>query len=53
MSESGTQTRKSIKSRSNDELENDTGSSIENHNGSTGLSIRDGSDNASGTQVSI
>ncbi|RVX22721.1 Two-component response regulator-like APRR7 [Vitis vinifera] len=52
-SESGTQTKKSVKSKSNDESENNTGSSDERDNGSTGPSIRDGSDNGSGTQVMI
>lgn len=52
-SESGTQTKKSVKSKSNDESENNTGSSDECDNGSTGPSIRDGSDNGSGTQVMI
>lgn len=42
-----------MKSRSNDESENETGSSEEHDYGSTGLSIQDGSDNASGTQVII
>ncbi|XP_034688604.1 two-component response regulator-like PRR37 isoform X2 [Vitis riparia] len=51
-SESGTQTKKSVKSKSNDESENNTGSSDERDNGSTGPSIRDGSDNGSGTQSS-
>ena len=52
-SESGTQTKKSVKSKSNVESENNTGSSDEHDNGSTGTSIRDGSDNGSGTQVMI
>ncbi|KAF3962856.1 hypothetical protein CMV_012687 [Castanea mollissima] len=51
-SESGTQTRKSAKSKSNDESDNNTGSSDERDNGSNGQSIRDGSDNGSGTQSS-
>ncbi|XP_040994130.1 two-component response regulator-like PRR37 isoform X2 [Juglans microcarpa x Juglans regia] len=48
-SESGTQTRKSGKSESDDGSDNDTGSCDEHDNGSNGLS-RDGSDNGSGTQ---
>ncbi|PON62388.1 Two-component response regulator-like [Parasponia andersonii] len=52
VSESGTQTRKYAKSKSNDESDNNTGSSDEQDNGSTGLSIRDGSDHGSGTQNS-
>ena len=52
-SESGTQTRKSAKSISNDESDNNTGSSDEHDNESNGPSIRDGSDNGSGTQVII
>ncbi|KAL5765935.1 hypothetical protein ACOSP7_016552 [Xanthoceras sorbifolium] len=51
-SESGTQTKKSIKSKSNDECENNCSSSDEHDNGSNGPSIRDGSDNGSGTQSS-
>ncbi|XP_028086142.1 two-component response regulator-like PRR37 isoform X1 [Camellia sinensis] len=51
-SESGTQTKKSVKSKSNYESENNTGSSDERDNASVGLSIRDGSDNGSGTQSS-
>lgn len=50
-SESGTQNRKYAKSKSNDESDDNTASSEEQDNGSTGLSIRDGSDNGSGTQV--
>lgn len=50
-SESGTQTRKSVKSKINDESESNTGSSNEQDNGSNGLNIQDGSDNGSGTQV--
>lgn len=52
-SESGTQTRKSAKSKSIDESDNNTGSSDERDNGSNGQSIPDGSDNGSGTQVMI
>ncbi|KAH9700953.1 Two-component response regulator-like PRR37 [Citrus sinensis] len=51
-SESGTQTKKSAKSKSNNGFENDSSSSDELENGSNGLSIRDGSDNGSGTQSS-
>ncbi|KAK6926862.1 Signal transduction response regulator, receiver domain [Dillenia turbinata] len=50
-SESGVRTQNSMKSKSNDESENNSGSSDECNYGSTGLSIRDGSDNGSGTQV--
>lgn len=50
-SESGTQTRKSAKSRSNDVSGKNSDSSDENDFGSKGMSIRDGSDNGSGTQV--
>ncbi|CAJ1979377.1 unnamed protein product [Sphenostylis stenocarpa] len=52
-SESATHTRKSAKSRSNDASENNSDSSDENDYGSKGLSIRDGSDNGSGTQMEI
>lgn len=54
-SESGTQTKKSVKNESHEESENDTSSSNEDsdtEDGSNGLSIRDGSDNGSGTQSS-
>ncbi|KAK3206122.1 hypothetical protein Dsin_020168 [Dipteronia sinensis] len=51
-SESGTQTKKSVKSKGNEESENDNSSSDEHDHGSNGLSIRDGSDNGSGTQSS-
>lgn len=51
-SESGTQNRKYAKSKSNNESDDNTASSEEQDNGSTGLSIRDGSDNGSGTQNS-
>ncbi|KAK9186039.1 hypothetical protein WN943_026400 [Citrus x changshan-huyou] len=51
-SESGTQTKKSAKSKSNNGSENDSSSGDELENGSNGLSIRDGSDNGSGTQSS-
>ncbi|WVZ04487.1 hypothetical protein V8G54_025293 [Vigna mungo] len=50
-SESATNFRKSTKSRSNDASENNSDSNEENDYGSKGLSIRDGSDNGSGTQV--
>ncbi|KAK7404649.1 hypothetical protein VNO78_05604 [Psophocarpus tetragonolobus] len=51
-SESATHTRKSTKSRSNGASENNSDSSDENDYGSRGLSVRDGSDNGSGTQSS-
>lgn len=51
-SESGTQTKRSVKLKSNDESDNTSSSSDERDNGSIGLSIRDGSDNGSGTQSS-
>ncbi|XLR13085.1 hypothetical protein S83_041023 [Arachis hypogaea] len=51
-SESGTHNRKSAKTRSNDASENNTDSSDENDCGSRGLTVRDGSDNGSGTQSS-
>ncbi|PSR90005.1 Two-component response regulator-like [Actinidia chinensis var. chinensis] len=51
-SESGTHNANSTESKSSDEIENHTGSSDEQDNGSIGLSIRDGSDNGSGTQSS-
>ncbi|XP_010520321.1 PREDICTED: two-component response regulator-like APRR3 [Tarenaya hassleriana] len=54
-SESGTQTKKSVRIESNEESENDTSSSNEDNeheNGSTDPSIRDGSDDGSGTQSS-
>ncbi|XP_027345162.1 two-component response regulator-like APRR3 isoform X2 [Abrus precatorius] len=51
-SESATHTRKSAKSRSNYAYENNSDSSDENDYGSRGLSVRDGSDNGSGTQSS-
>ncbi|XP_052734514.1 two-component response regulator-like APRR3 isoform X2 [Vigna angularis] len=51
-SESATNFRKSTKSRSNDASENNSDSNEENDYGSKGLSIRDGSDNGSGTQSS-
>ncbi|XWS53220.1 hypothetical protein CRYUN_Cryun11dG0139200 [Craigia yunnanensis] len=50
-SESGTQSKKSIKSKSNDECENYAAGSDEHDNESDGLIIRDGSENGSGTQV--
>ncbi|KAK6935971.1 Signal transduction response regulator, receiver domain [Dillenia turbinata] len=46
-SESGIRTQKSTKSKSNDESENNSGSSDERNYGSIGLSIRDGSDDGS------
>ncbi|XP_077214816.1 two-component response regulator-like PRR37 [Tasmannia lanceolata] len=51
-SESGIQTQKSIKSKSVDESDNNTGSNDENDNESIGLNAGDGSDNGSGTQSS-
>ncbi|KAL6011135.1 hypothetical protein ACLOJK_001579 [Asimina triloba] len=51
-SESGIQTQKSVKSKSDDESDNHTGSNDEDDNASTGLNVRDGSDNGSGTQLS-
>lgn len=50
-SESGTHTRKYEKSRSNCAADNNSGSSNENEYGSRSLSVRDGSDQGSGTQV--
>ncbi|MED6160936.1 hypothetical protein PIB30_055923 [Stylosanthes scabra] len=51
-SESGTHNRKSAKTRSNDVSENNSDSSDENDCGSRDLTVRDGSDNGSGTQSS-
>ncbi|KAF8397608.1 hypothetical protein HHK36_016528 [Tetracentron sinense] len=51
-SESGTQTQKSAKLKSVEESYNNTGSNDEDDNGSTGLNVRVGSDNGSGTQSS-
>ncbi|MED6196881.1 hypothetical protein PIB30_051417 [Stylosanthes scabra] len=51
-SESGTHNRKSAKTRSNDASENNSDSSDENDCGSRDLTVRDGSDNGSGTQSS-
>lgn len=51
-SESGTQTQKSIKSRSLEKFDNNSGSNDEQDNGSLGLNNGDGSDNGSGTQSS-
>ncbi|PIA38722.1 hypothetical protein AQUCO_02700140v1 [Aquilegia coerulea] len=51
-SESGIQTLKSVKSKSIDESDNNTGSNDEDGNSSVGLNVRDGSDNGSGTQSS-
>ncbi|XP_022730609.1 two-component response regulator-like APRR3 [Durio zibethinus] len=51
-SESGTQSKKSIKSTGNDKPENYAASSDEHDNQSDGLIICDGSENGSGTQSS-
>ncbi|XP_043702142.1 two-component response regulator-like APRR7 isoform X2 [Telopea speciosissima] len=50
--ESGTQTKKSAKSKSVEESDNNTGSNDEDDSSSIGLNGRDGSDNGSGTQSS-
>ncbi|KAJ8477931.1 hypothetical protein OPV22_021658 [Ensete ventricosum] len=50
-SESGIQTRKSVKSKSSDDSDNNSGSN-DDENGSVGFNARDGSDNGSGTQSS-
>lgn len=50
-SESGTQSRIYARPKSNRELENDSESCDDHDNGSMGQSIRDGSDQGSGTQV--
>jgi len=52
-SESGTQTQKSVKSRSLEKFDNNSGSNDEQDNGSLGLNNGDGSDNGSGTQVKL
>ncbi|CAI8602674.1 unnamed protein product [Vicia faba] len=51
-SESGTQTQKSVKSKSLEKFDNNSGSNDEQDNGSLGLNNGDGSDNGSGTQSS-
>ncbi|PON72782.1 Two-component response regulator-like [Parasponia andersonii] len=51
-SESGAQTQKSVKSKTVEESDNNTGSNDEEENGSIGLNVGDGSDNGSGTQSS-
>ncbi|RZB72398.1 two-component response regulator-like APRR7 isoform X2 [Glycine soja] len=51
-SESGTQTQKSVKSKSLEKFDNNSGSNGEDDNGSIGLNNGDGSDNGSGTQSS-
>lgn len=51
-SESGIQTRKSIRSKSIDYSDNNSGSNDEDEGDSVGLNARDGSDNGSGTQSS-
>lgn len=51
-SESGTHTKKSKELGSYDDSETNNGSSEEQDNGSNGLSMRNGSDNGSGTQSS-
>ncbi|KAF7818566.1 two-component response regulator-like APRR7 isoform X1 [Senna tora] len=51
-SESGTQTQKSVQSKRLEKSDNNIGSNDEDNNGSVGLSIRNGSDNGSGTQSS-
>ncbi|XP_073223824.1 two-component response regulator-like APRR7 isoform X2 [Cicer arietinum] len=51
-SESGTQTQKSVKLKSLEKFDNNSGSNDEEDNGSTGLNNGDGSDNGSGTQSS-
>ncbi|KAH7553466.1 hypothetical protein ACOSP7_029809 [Xanthoceras sorbifolium] len=51
-SESGTQTHKSVKSKSVEKLDNNTGSNDEDDSGSIGLNVGDESDNGSGTQSS-
>lgn len=49
-SESGIGTKKSTKSKSVEGSENNMASNDEDDNESTGLNVRDGSDNGSGTQ---
>ncbi|KAF7804506.1 two-component response regulator-like APRR7 isoform X1 [Senna tora] len=51
-SESGTHTQKSVKSKSLEKSDNNSGSNDEDDNGSIGLNNVDGSDNGSGTQSS-
>ncbi|CAK8571537.1 unnamed protein product [Lathyrus sativus] len=51
-SESGTQTQKSVKSKSLEKFDNNSGSNDEQDNGSLGLNNGDGSDNGSDTQSS-
>lgn len=50
-SESGTQTQKSVKSKTVEKSDNNTGSNDEEDNESIGLYVGDGSDDGSGTQV--
>lgn len=52
-SESGTNTRTFKELRSADDSETNNGSSEEQDNGSNGLSMRNGSDDGSGTQVNL
>lgn len=52
-SESGTQCKRSTKSKGNDESEINTGSSDEHDNGRDGLIVSNGSDYGSGAQVII
>ncbi|KAK6933289.1 Signal transduction response regulator, receiver domain, partial [Dillenia turbinata] len=49
-SESGIRTHKSVKSKSLEESDDNTGSNDDEDNGSISLNARDGSDNGSGTQ---
>ncbi|KAL5711155.1 hypothetical protein ACHQM5_021644 [Ranunculus cassubicifolius] len=51
-SESGIQTRKSVRSKCINDSDNNTGSNDEDEDDSVGLNARDGSDNGSGTQSS-
>ncbi|XP_010543355.1 PREDICTED: two-component response regulator-like APRR7 [Tarenaya hassleriana] len=51
-SESGTQTQKSVKSKSVENSGNDSGSNDENENGINGLNVCDGSSDGSGIQSS-
>ncbi|GFY84605.1 pseudo-response regulator 7 [Actinidia rufa] len=51
-SESGVQTKKSTKSKSVEGSDYNMGSNNDDDNASTGLNVRDGSDNGSGTQSS-
>lgn len=50
-SESGTQTQKSIKSKSSEKSENNSGSNDREDNGSDGLNVGNSSEDGSGTQV--